>query len=236
MESINEVGAAYSFNVLSHIPDLIRIVEANFSYKNGMHAEFINSIRFFSIFLHNFLAKLKTSPTIVAKPDFDATAEAETLAEAIESIWSKDARTITSCLSGCSNEQRQQIAAYFAETMHQSLFEKLDEVTVGNMGRLVAALLDPPVNFLCKELHDALTEQKVDNGVLVEILCTKSGSEMKQITETYQACEWKPEIASIRFNNKICLFSASVQPYIGGRRWRQNVGPFSYIVDIGVER
>lgn len=53
------------------------------------------------------------------------------------------------------------------------------------------ALMRPPFLFLSMEVHDALAAQYVDERVLVEILCTKTSAEIKQINEAYKRGELK---------------------------------------------
>lgn len=76
-------------------------------------------------------------------------------------------------------------------THQKSLIEDLDKVLSGCTERLMLALMRPPFLFLSIEVHDALSAQNVDERVLVEILCTKTSAEIKQINEAYKRGELK---------------------------------------------
>lgn len=99
-------------------------------------------------------------------------------------------------MTSCSNEQRQLIQAHYQEKYQKKLAEVLDKALTGCMEKLALALLLDPFQFLSKELHEALHEKKVDQEVLVEILCTKTNDEISQINKTYRTGESK--LRSIR--------------------------------------
>lgn len=109
----------------------------------------------------------------------------------MKSIWKTDTTAIANCLTKCSNEQRQKIAAHYMLTHQKSLTEDLDKMLSGCMERLTLALMRPPFLFLSMEVHDALSAVYVDERVLVEILCTKTSVEIKQINEAYKRGELK---------------------------------------------
>lgn len=133
-----------------------------------------------------FLLETKTSPTVVARADFDAGRECDKLLAAIKTFWSTDTTAIATCLTGCSYKQRQELVSHFTTKTGTNLVDALDKVLGGNHERLMFALLRDPILFLSIELHDALSERTTDERVLVEILCTKDSAEITQLKETYK--------------------------------------------------
>lgn len=128
---------------------------------------------------------------MVARDGFVAGKECDKLIAAMKSFWNTDAKAITYCFTGCSNKQRQQIAAHFMQVQQRSLIEDLKKALVGCTERLVFAMMCEPFRFLSIELHDALSGTDVNERVLVEILCTKTSAEIKQIKEAYKLGELK---------------------------------------------
>lgn len=109
------------------------------------------------------------------------------------------------------------------QTHQKSLTEDLDKMLSGCMERLALALMRPPFLFLSMEVHDALSAQLVDERVLVEILCTKTNAEIRQINEAYKHGELKLWIFNDpTFDLIVILFLWRVRNSTGRRRWRQN--------------
>ena len=65
---------------------------------------------------------------------------------------------------------------------------KLKSELRGNFERLMVALVTPPAEFLAKELHEAMDGIGTKEKTLVEILCSRSNSEMQQIRDAYRKC------------------------------------------------
>lgn len=44
----------------------------------------------------------------------------------------------------------------------------------------------PPDQYLCKQLHKAMSGAGTNEKALVEILCTRTNEEVKRLVETYE--------------------------------------------------
>ena len=56
----------------------------------------------------------------------------------------------------------------------------------GNFEDVIVALMIPHVDYLCKQLHKAMKGMGTDENTLIEILCTRSSKEMKDIVDAYE--------------------------------------------------
>lgn len=66
--------------------------------------------------------------------------------------------------------------------MQKELGGKFEDVILG--------LMLSPGDYLAKELQRAIAGLGTDEDALVEILCTRSNQEIKDITEAYERCRY----------------------------------------------
>lgn len=97
-----------------------------------------------------------------------------------------DEETIIGILTARSNRQRQEIAEYFLREYGRDLIEDLKSELSGKFEDFIIALMRPPTEYLCRQLHKAFNGIGTDEKSLVEILCTKSNAELKEIVATYE--------------------------------------------------
>lgn len=62
----------------------------------------------------------------------------------------------------------------------------------GNFEDAILALMLPPVEYLCKELHKSMKGIGTEEHALVEILCTKLNAEIKEIVDKYEEMYDRP--------------------------------------------
>ncbi|XP_036319357.1 annexin B10 isoform X3 [Rhagoletis pomonella] len=126
------------------------------------------------------------TPTVVPAAPFDASADAQALRGAMKGFGT-DEDAIINILTARSNAQRQQIKAQFETEFGRDLIDDLKSELGGKFEEVIVALMTPPVEYLCKQLHKAMAGMGTDETTLVEILCTKTNEEMNEIVAAYEA-------------------------------------------------
>lgn len=103
-----------------------------------------------------------------------------------------DEEEIIKILTARTNAQRQQIKAQFEIELGRDLIKDLKSELSGKFEDVILALMTTPVEYLCKQLHNAMAGMGTDEETLVEILCTKTNEEMQEIVATYEAVYDRP--------------------------------------------
>lgn len=121
-------------------------------------------------------------------PNFNAAEDGDKLRAAMKGFGTDEA-AIIEILTARSNKQRQEIAEYFLREYGRDLIDDLKSELGGKFEDSIIALMHPPTVYLCKQLHKAFSGIGTDEKALVEILCTKSNDELKEIVATYEDCK-----------------------------------------------
>ncbi|XP_069032407.1 annexin A2 [Embiotoca jacksoni] len=98
----------------------------------------------------------------------------------------KDAVTLVRILTNRSNAQRQVIAKTFEEMAHKDLATALKKALSGDLETLLLELLMPPVQYGAHRLQQAMAGVGTDEETLMEILCTRSGKTLQEISTAYK--------------------------------------------------
>ncbi|XP_069548438.1 annexin A2 [Brachyistius frenatus] len=98
----------------------------------------------------------------------------------------KDAVTLVRILTNRSNAQRQVIANTFEEIAHKDLATALKKALSGDLETLLLELLMPPVQYGAHRLQQAMAGLGTDEETLMEILCTRSGKKLQEISTVYK--------------------------------------------------
>lgn len=101
--------------------------------------------------------------------------------------WGTNENTIIKILTERSNAQRQEIGKYFRIKLGRNLIEDLKSELSGDFEKTIIALMRKPIEFICMELHKALTSHM---DALAEILCSQTAVEIEEIVRTYKQSEW----------------------------------------------
>ncbi|KAM8719853.1 hypothetical protein ACLKA7_005988 [Drosophila subpalustris] len=133
----------------------------------------------------------KPVPTVVPHKPFDAVADSQELRGAMRGLGT-DEQQIIDILTSRSNAQRQSISAAYAAEFERDLVDDLKDELGGKFEDVIVALMRLPVEYLCKQLHEAMAGMGTEESTLVEILCTKSNEEMQQIVVTYEDLFGRP--------------------------------------------
>uniref|UniRef100_A0A2K5BUJ5 Annexin n=1 Tax=Aotus nancymaae TaxID=37293 RepID=A0A2K5BUJ5_AOTNA len=95
-------------------------------------------------------------------------------------------QAIIDVLTRRSNAQRQQIAKSFKAQFGKDLTETLKSELSGKFERLIVALMYPPYRYEAKELHDAMKGLGTKEGVIIEILASRTKKQLQEIMKAYE--------------------------------------------------
>lgn len=123
--------------------------------------------------------------TVFASEDFSAEKAAEKLRKAMKGFGTDEA-AIIKVLAGHNNAQRQEIEKIFKTMYGKDLRDDLKSELKGNFEDVVIALLDPPRVYDARELKNAMKGAGTDESALIEILCTRSNSQIAEIKYHYK--------------------------------------------------
>ncbi|XP_040910065.1 annexin A2 [Toxotes jaculatrix] len=98
----------------------------------------------------------------------------------------KDAVTLVSILTNRNNAQRQVIDRAFEEMTHKDLASAVKKALAGDLEVLLLELLMSPQQFEAHRLQQAMAGLGTDEETLMEILCTRSGKQLQEISATYK--------------------------------------------------
>nr|XP_021529961.1 annexin A9 isoform X1 [Aotus nancymaae]XP_021529962.1 annexin A9 isoform X1 [Aotus nancymaae]XP_021529963.1 annexin A9 isoform X1 [Aotus nancymaae]XP_021529964.1 annexin A9 isoform X1 [Aotus nancymaae]XP_021529965.1 annexin A9 isoform X1 [Aotus nancymaae]XP_021529966.1 annexin A9 isoform X1 [Aotus nancymaae]XP_021529967.1 annexin A9 isoform X1 [Aotus nancymaae] len=97
-----------------------------------------------------------------------------------------DCHTIVEVLTNRSREQRQLISRAFQERTQQDLLKSLQAALSGNLERIVVALLQPAAQFDAQELRTVLKASNSAVDVAIEILATRTPSQLQECLAVYK--------------------------------------------------
>uniref|UniRef100_A0A3Q3W0P9 Annexin n=1 Tax=Mola mola TaxID=94237 RepID=A0A3Q3W0P9_MOLML len=89
-------------------------------------------------------------------------------------------------LTSRSNDQRQQIKAAYKKAYGKDLVSALKSELGGLFESLIVALMTPPTLYDASQLQKALKGAGTDDDVLIEILASRTGEQIKDITKVYK--------------------------------------------------
>ncbi|KAJ9601463.1 hypothetical protein L9F63_000380, partial [Diploptera punctata] len=130
-------------------------------------------------------------PSVTPASGFNAADDGMALRAAMKGFGT-DEQAIIDILSKRSNSQRQQISKFFTEEYGRDLIDDLKSELGGHFEEVIIALMIPPAEYLCKQLHKAMEGMGTDEHTLIEILCSKSNKEVKDIVEAYERLYDRP--------------------------------------------
>ncbi|XP_012615379.3 annexin A7 isoform X1 [Microcebus murinus] len=127
-----------------------------------------------------------TQGTIRAAANFDAMRDAEILRKAMKGFGT-DEQAIVDVVANRSNDQRQKIKAAFKTMYGKDLIKDLKSELSGNMEELILALFMPSTYYDAWSLRNAMQGAGTQERVLIEILCTRTNQEIREIVRCYQS-------------------------------------------------
>jgi len=123
--------------------------------------------------------------TVVADPDFNPEAIAEGLRKAMKGLGT-DEEAIIESLANVTNEQRQVLTAAFKQMYGRDLIDDLKSELGGKLEKVILALMTPAAFYDARELRAAMKGAGTDEGVLIEILASRSNEEIALIKAAYK--------------------------------------------------
>ncbi|EMP27049.1 Annexin A8 [Chelonia mydas] len=132
-----------------------------------------------------FLQRDEDGSSVKGALSFDPTPDAQVLYKAMKGLGT-DEQAIIDVLTKRRSAQRQQIARSFKEQFGQDLIASLKSELSGKFERLIIALMYPPFKYDSKELHDALKGLGTSEGVIIEILASRTKVQIKEIIKAYK--------------------------------------------------
>ncbi|XP_070994412.1 annexin A6-like isoform X1 [Oncorhynchus clarkii lewisi] len=123
--------------------------------------------------------------TVTDAPDFDASADAETLYNAMKGIGS-DKEAILDLVTGRSNAQRQEIVQAYKSSYGKDLIDDLKYELTGHFERLIVSLMRPQAYHDAKEIHDAIKGAGTDEKCLIEVLASRNNQQIHDLVEAYK--------------------------------------------------
>ncbi|GLH02923.1 Annexin [Gryllus bimaculatus] len=126
-------------------------------------------------------------PTVRPVSPFNPSEDAATLRSAMKGLGT-DEQTIIDIITQRTNSQRQEIAKHFSQEYERDIIEDLKSELGGHFEDVILALMVPKADYLCKELNKAMVGAGTDENTLIEILCSKTNKEIKDMVEAYERC------------------------------------------------
>ncbi|XP_037329475.2 annexin A2 [Pungitius pungitius] len=124
-----------------------------------------------------------TLGTVRPFPNFHPERDAREIQTALQK---KDAATLVRILTNRSNAQRQEISETFEKITQKDLAVGVKKATSGQLEILLLELLMPPLQYEAFRLQQAMAGLGTDEETLLEILCTRSGEKLREISAMYK--------------------------------------------------
>ncbi|XP_077999032.1 annexin A5-like isoform X2 [Glandiceps talaboti] len=134
--------------------------------------------------------KIKDQPfechgTIKPASPFDAEEDAEILRKAMKGVGT-DEQAIIDLITSRSNEQRQKIKLQFKTMFGKDLIKDLQSELSGDLKETVMALFMPTTYYDAWSVHNAIKGLGTNEEILIEILCTRTNDEIREIVRVYK--------------------------------------------------
>ncbi|XP_060580366.1 annexin A6-like [Ruditapes philippinarum] len=128
---------------------------------------------------------LNQQGTVQPYAKFNAEQDAEVLKGAMKGLGT-DEETLINVLCYRSNTQRQELVSTYKTMFGKDLIEDIKSETSGHFCDTLKALLMAPAEYDAYQLRKAMKGLGTDEDVLIEILCTRSNAQLKEIIRVYK--------------------------------------------------
>ncbi|XP_065175747.1 annexin-B12-like isoform X2 [Sycon ciliatum] len=124
-------------------------------------------------------------PSVKAASNFSKEEDAQTLRKAMKGFGC-DEKAIIMTLSRRSVAQRVEIRNHFKTMFGKDLMKEIESELHGHLEAAVLALLRDPTEYDCFSLYYAMKGAGTNEGVLIEILCSRSNAQKEAIKAQYK--------------------------------------------------
>lgn len=100
-----------------------------------------------------------------------------------------DEQAIIRILVSSSHAQRLLIVKYFKEENNREVLEELKEELGEKFDDLTYALITTTAEYFAYEFNSQLEADNVDERGIIEIVCTRTNDEIKEIISQYPKCK-----------------------------------------------
>uniref|UniRef100_A0A674MEK5 Annexin n=2 Tax=Takifugu rubripes TaxID=31033 RepID=A0A674MEK5_TAKRU len=133
----------------------------------------------------NFFFDFGKKNFLFSAPDFDPSADAETLYNAMKGIGS-DKEAILDLITSRNNAQRQEVITAYKNSFGKDLIEDLKYELTGKFERLIVSLMRAPAYHDAKEIHDAIKGVGTNEKCLIEVLASRNNKQMHEMVTAYK--------------------------------------------------
>ncbi|CAH8579822.1 unnamed protein product [Schistosoma rodhaini] len=123
-------------------------------------------------------------PTLKPSTNFDVDKDCEQLHQAMAGMGTNE-KSLIEVMGHRSSEQRVAITQKYKSMYGKDLTSKFKSELSGSFYDCMEALCYSPVEFDARELRRSMKGAGTDEDALIEILCSRTNAQIKQIKETY---------------------------------------------------
>lgn len=127
----------------------------------------------------------RTYPTVLPARDFNPDAEAVRIDTAIKTKG-VDEQTIIDILTKRTYSQRREIAFAYERRTKKDMISALKGALSGCLETLILSLMMSPTQYDAQQIRTSIKGLGTDEETLIEMVCSRSKSEMVEIKKTYQ--------------------------------------------------
>eukprot|EP00051_Salpingoeca_urceolata_P030837 m.9728 g.9728 ORF g.9728 m.9728 type:complete len:928 (-) comp3586_c0_seq2:255-3038(-) len=128
---------------------------------------------------------------------FDPEIEAKRMFKAMKG-WGAQKSTLNKIISGRNASQRQLIRETYDSMYKRVLTKDLQSELKGHHKDLVLALMMPKAEFVAREVRHAIEGLGTDDSALIEIICSRSATEMEELKEAYSELFSRDLLADVK--------------------------------------
>lgn len=131
--------------------------------------------------------EIQKNPTLRPFQPFNPAYDAEQLYKAMKGFGTDEAKLID-VLCKRTFDQRNEISQVFKTSYGKDLIKNIESETSGNFRRVLVSLLQRPMMVESIHLRESVAGLGTDEHSLIDVVCTKTNSEMMELKQTYFQC------------------------------------------------